>query len=105
MSIQIIDKLTQKNNGTFKLMDLKDVDYDGTGKSAKDKIDSLPSALLLSDDNKLYLQDSNGNKIGDGIELRTSSVESVGDFMYYDDTTGEITIESGTLDGFEYIDI
>lgn len=32
MGIEIIGKLTQKNNGDFKLVDLEDVDYDGTGK-------------------------------------------------------------------------
>ena len=26
-------------------------------------------------------------------------------FMYYDDVTGEITTESGTLDKFEYIEL
>lgn len=41
MSIEIIDKLKQKNNGTFKLIDLEDVDYDGTGTSTKDKIEGL----------------------------------------------------------------
>ena len=41
MSIEIIDKLKQKNNGTFKLIDLEDVDYDGTGTSTKDKIEEL----------------------------------------------------------------
>lgn len=41
MSIEIIDKLKQKNNGTFKLIDLEDVDYDGTGISTKDKIEEL----------------------------------------------------------------
>lgn len=39
MSIEIIDKLKQKNNGAFKLVDLDDVDYDGTGKSAKEVLD------------------------------------------------------------------
>lgn len=39
MSIEIIDKLKQKNNGIFKLVDLDDVDYDGTGKSAKEVLD------------------------------------------------------------------
>ena len=32
MGIEIIGKLTQKNNGDFKLVDLENVDYDGTGK-------------------------------------------------------------------------
>ena len=41
MGIEIIGKLTQKNNGDFKLVDLEDVDYDGTGTSTKDKIEEL----------------------------------------------------------------
>lgn len=103
MSIEIIDKLKQKNSGTFKLMDLDDVDYDGTGKSAKEKIDSLPSSLSLGDDNKLYLKDSKGNNIGEGITITASTPTA--NFMYYDDVTGEITTESGALDGFDYIEL
>lgn len=40
MGIEIIGKLTQKNNGDFKLVDLEDVDYDGTGKSAKQELEN-----------------------------------------------------------------
>lgn len=39
MGIEIIGKLTQKNNGNFKLVDLEDVDYDGTGKNAKQELE------------------------------------------------------------------
>lgn len=39
MGIEIIGKLTQKNNGDFKLVDLANVDYDGTGKSAKQELE------------------------------------------------------------------
>ena len=39
MGIEIIGKLTQKNNGDFKLVDLENVDYDGTGKSAKQELE------------------------------------------------------------------
>ena len=39
MGIEIIGKLTQKNNGNFKLVDLEDIDYDGTGKSAKQELE------------------------------------------------------------------
>lgn len=41
MGIEIIGKLTQKNNGDFKLVDLEDVDYDGTGKNAKEALQTL----------------------------------------------------------------
>lgn len=51
MSIEIIDKLKQKNNGTFKLIDLEDVDYDGTGTSTKDKIEGLvDNQITLEED-------------------------------------------------------
>lgn len=51
MSIEIIDKLKQKNNGTFKLIDLEDVDYDGTGTSTKDKIEELvDNQITLEED-------------------------------------------------------
>ncbi len=39
MGIEIIGKLTQKNNGDFKLVDLEDIDYDGTGKNAKQELE------------------------------------------------------------------
>lgn len=55
MSIEIIDKLKQKNNGTFKLIDLEDVDYDGTGTSTKDKIEGLVDnqITLVEDDTSM----------------------------------------------------
>lgn len=103
MSIEIIDKLKQKNNGTFKLMDLDDVDYDGTGKSAKEKMDSLPSSLNLDDDNKLYLRDSKGNNIGEGINLAAQRAYR---FSIYDDETGESKIlEVKSLDNFDYVEV
>ncbi len=101
MSIEIIDKLKQKNNGKFKLMDLDDVDY-GDGTSAKDKIDSLGASIVMSD-NKLYLRNSKGQNIGEGVTV--TAPPTTGEFMYYDSETGDITTEPGTLDGFEYIEI
>ena len=57
MGIEIIGKLTQKNNGDFKLVDLADVDYDGTGKSAKQelekKIEEAKNSSTPYDDTKL----------------------------------------------------
>lgn len=41
MSVEVIDKLKQKNNGNFKLVDLDDIDYDGTGKNAKEALQTL----------------------------------------------------------------
>lgn len=40
--IELIDKLKQKNNGKFKLMDAEDVDYDGDGqKSVRERIEEI----------------------------------------------------------------
>lgn len=39
MAIEVIDKIKQKNNGTFKIVDLSDVAYDDNV-NAKEKIDS-----------------------------------------------------------------
>ena len=42
MAIELIDKIKQKNNGGFKLVDADDVDWDGTGtKSVKERIEEL----------------------------------------------------------------
>ena len=75
MSIEIIDKLKQKNNGTFKLIDLEDVDYDGTGKSTKDKIEELV-------DNQITLEkdDTSFNGVDDTIhnELNTDDKTIIG---------------------------
>ena len=57
MGIEIIGKLTQKNNGDFKLVDLENVDYDGTGKSAKQelekKIEEAKNSSTPYDDTKI----------------------------------------------------
>ena len=102
MSIEIIDKLKQKNNGKFKLMDLDDVDY-GDGTSAKDKIDSLGASLAMDTDNKLYLRNSKGQNIGGGINLATQRSYR---FSIYDDETGESKIlEVKSLDNFDYVEV
>lgn len=44
MAVNIIDKLKQKNNGEFKIVDLVDVSYDGTGKDAKEVLDGKAEA-------------------------------------------------------------
>lgn len=42
MAIELIDKIKQKNNGAFKLVDAADVDWDGTGtKSVKERIEEM----------------------------------------------------------------
>ena len=42
MAIELIDKIKQKNNGGFKLVDADDVDWDVTGeKSVKERIEEL----------------------------------------------------------------
>ena len=80
MGIEIIGKLTQKNNGDFKLVDLENVDYDGTGKNAKQEIEkkiedvknSLDAPTIKSD-----IQDLKDNKIN-LIEDETS-MEGISD--------------------------
>lgn len=40
--IELIDKIKQKNNGKFKLVDAADVDYDGDGRrSVKERIEEI----------------------------------------------------------------
>ena len=47
MAIPVISKIIQKNNGKFKLMDAKNVSYDGTEIiSIKDKIDTVASKVI-----------------------------------------------------------
>lgn len=102
MAIEVIGKFKQKNNGTFKLVDLVDVDYDGTGKSAKEVIDGAAYSLELdSTDNKVYLKDKSGKKIGDGITITASPSEDH-IFTIYDDETGEETTTEGALGEFTY---
>lgn len=55
MSVEVIDKLKQKNDGTFKIIDLDDVDYDGTGKSAKEALDEKSTTAI--DDNSTTATD------------------------------------------------
>lgn len=44
MAIEVIDKIKQKNSGTFKLVDAEDVQYDEAGRSVKEVIDGLEQA-------------------------------------------------------------
>ena len=49
MAIQVISKLVQKNNGKFKLMDAKNVSYDGSESvSIKDKVDEVIQKLAAN---------------------------------------------------------
>ena len=46
MAIELIDKIKQKNAGTFKLMDAAYVDYDGSGSmSVKQKLDDIAASV------------------------------------------------------------
>lgn len=50
MAIRIISKLAQKNDMTFKIVDAKDVSYDGSEDvSIKDKVDELLQSSLKPD--------------------------------------------------------
>ena len=80
MGIEIIGKLTQKNNGDFKLVDLADVDYDGTGKSAKQelekKIEEAKNSSTPYDDTEIKT-DINTIKTDLGTEELTTTAKDV----------------------------
>lgn len=80
MGIEIIGKLTQKNNGDFKLVDLADVDYDGTGKSAKQelekKIEEAKNSSTPYDDTEVKT-DINNIKTDLGTEELTTTAKDV----------------------------
>lgn len=86
MGIEIIGKLTQKNNGDFKLVDLENVDYDGTGKNAKQelekKIEDAKNSSTPYDDTALKadiqtLKDNEINLIEDD-----TSMEGISDTVH-----------------------
>ena len=80
MGIEIIGKLTQKNNGDFKLVDLADVDYDGTGKSAKQelekKIEEAKNSSTPYDDTEIKT-DINTIKTDLGTEELTTTAKDI----------------------------
>ena len=80
MGIEIIGKLTQKNNGDFKLVDLADVDYDGTGKSAKqeleNKIEEAKNSQTPYDDTEIKT-DINNIKTDLGTEELTTTSKKI----------------------------
>ena len=80
MGIEIIGKLTQKNNGDFKLVDLADVDYDGTGKSAKqeleNKIEEAKNSSTPYDDSAIKA-DINNIKTDLGTEELTTTSKKI----------------------------
>ena len=80
MGIEIIGKLTQKNNGDFKLVDLADVDYDGTGKSAKqeleNKIEEAKNSSTPYDDTEVKT-DINNIKTDLGTEELTTTSKKI----------------------------
>ena len=80
MGIEIIGKLTQKNNGDFKLVDLENVDYDGTGKSAKQelekKIEEAKNSSTPYDDTEIKT-DINTIKTDLGTETLNTTAKDV----------------------------
>jgi hypothetical protein len=96
MGIEIIGKLTQKNNGDFKLVDLENVDYDGTGKSAKQelekKIEDAKNSSTPYDDSviKADIQTLKDNKIT--LVKDETSMEGVKDNEYDTLTTQDKTL-------------
>lgn len=99
MGIEIIGKLTQKNNGDFKLVDLADVDYDGTGKSAKQelekKIEEAKNSSTPYDDTEIKtdietLKDNQVNLVED-----ETSMEGIKGNEYPTLTTQDKTLIGG----------
>lgn len=80
MGIEIIGKLTQKNNGDFKLVDLENVDYDGTGKSAKQelekKIEEAKNSSTPYDDTQIKT-DINTIKTDLGTETLNTTAKDI----------------------------
>ena len=77
--------------------------YDGIKFMDSEARKNKATGLRKFDDGKVYLIDKKGNKIGEGVAI--TAPQTTGEFMYYDSETGNITTESGTLDGFEYVEI
>lgn len=105
MGIEIIGKLTQKNNGDYKLVDLADVDYDGTGKSAKQelekKIEDAKNSSTPYDDTKLKT-DINTIKTDLGtVELTTTNKDIKGAInevnTQYKDIANKTVIEGNKI--------
>ena len=96
MGIEIIGKLTQKNNGDFKLVDLADVDYDGTGKSAKQelekKIEEAKNSSTPYDDTaiKADIQNLKTNQVN--LVEDETSMEGIKDNEYPTLTTTDKTL-------------
>ena len=96
MGIEIIGKLTQKNNGDFKLVDLEDVDYDGTGKNAKQelekKIEEAKSSSTPYDDSaiKKDIQTLKDNEVT--LVKDETSMEGIKDNEYPTLTTQDKTL-------------
>lgn len=117
MGIEIIGKLTQKNNGDFKLVDLDDVDYDGTGKSAKEALDEKSTTAI--DDNstaatdktlsvkKIHalieqcVQKEGGKKLSSN-DYTTAEKEKLSALENYDDTEikNNIQVQKARIDSF-----
>lgn len=93
MGIEIIGKLTQKNNGDFKLVDLENVDYDGTGKSAKQELEKKIEEAKNSSDTtaiKADIQTLKDNAIT--LVKDETSMEGIKDNEYPTLTTQDKTL-------------
>lgn len=96
MGIEIIGKLTQKNNGDFKLVDLENVDYDGTGKNAKQelekKIEDAKNSSTPYDDSaiKTDIQTLKDNEVT--LVKDETSMEGIKDNEYPTLTTTDKTL-------------
>ena len=108
MGIEIIGKLTQKNNGDFKLVDLANVDYDGTGKSAKQelekKIEEAKNSSTPYDDSAIKA-DINTIKTNLGTETLNTTAKDVKGAVnevaaQYKDITQQMPLSKSDIDDF-----
>lgn len=93
MSVEIIGKLVQKNNGTFKLMDADNVEYDDTN-SIKDKIHAHELQIVAKAD-KAYVD----NKLAEAISIAPKGIGTFAELTtkYPTGTTGIFIVQEDGL--------
>ena len=75
MAIEVIDKIKQKNNGTFKIVDLSDVAYDDNV-DAKEKIDSELSRVNAKLNEGMTILTNELEEAKEKIDLKLSQVNT-----------------------------
>lgn len=102
MGIEIIGKLTQKNNGDFKLVDLENVDYDGTGKSAKQELEKKIEEAKNSSDTTVIKADIQTLKDIAKQTITTEERNKLTNLENYDDSSikNDIQVQKARIDSF-----